>query len=66
MGRRFHQNPILKTRAARLQDLRCDRAAGGSNEDLAVTSSLAEAGVRTVAPGFNRGSWMRANLVSPF
>jgi hypothetical protein len=47
---------ILKGSAADLQDLRWRRAARGSSADLAMPAgSPAKAGVRTVAPGFNRG-----------
>jgi len=52
MGR-LSQGPILKVREAQLQDLRWRRDGGGSSADLAT--SPARAGVRTVAPGFNRG-----------
>jgi hypothetical protein len=35
-----HQNPILKAREARLQDLRWRRAVGGSSADLAVSPEM--------------------------
>jgi hypothetical protein len=52
-----HQSPILKAREARLQDLRWRRDVDGSSAGLAVpVGSPANAGVRTVAPGFSRGT----------